>query len=201
MTSAARGKVLIVGAAIAFIAFVLPGLYGVAYAPPAGTPYASIRIDALAGFGGGLSGATGGVYNGFQGPFDFQKTLWVIIVLLLQGLLAQRIDFDTAGTLIRRIFYWVIPLGTAVLALGQFVWAFRYDHLPQAVTDRFISDLGGGQQAIAASQYLHGELGASTLLLGLGLIVAYYGVKARTGLLITLIVFVAALLARAGVLG
>src|SRR5579859_8031685 len=88
MTSSTRGTFLIVGSIIAFIGFLLPGMYGVSYNPPPGSAAASINIGSLPGFDGSFSSPSGGVYNGFSGPVDFHFTLFAIIAWFALGLFA-----------------------------------------------------------------------------------------------------------------
>jgi hypothetical protein len=59
-SSKARGSVLIAGAVIGFVGFIIPGLYGVLWAPPDGTRYAKLSLQTLKGFGGAFTFNSGG---------------------------------------------------------------------------------------------------------------------------------------------
>jgi hypothetical protein len=187
--SSARGKCLIAGAIIGFIGFVIPGLYGVAYAAPPGSPYARISLATLKGFSGSMSGATDAVYNGFSGPDSFHWAKIALITMAVLGILAHLIDLSTATKLLRYTHH-TLSLTSALVLVGSFIWAFRYNHVPSAVTRLFISDLGGGPHAVAASHYLQGQLGLSTLILGFGFLVGLYGISAVLGAAATLLIII-----------
>ena len=189
MESSIRGKFLIAGSIIAFIGFLLPGMYGVSYNPPATSTAASINVGALQGFGGSFSSASGGVYNGFGGPVDFHLTLIAILVWFGLGLYALKFDADRGIGLINKAgkhskaFHALTALAQGLIIL-QFIWAFRSGGTPSAITQKFIADLGGGQAAIDASHYLSGLLGFGTLILFFGVLVGSVGWYSRWGCLI-----------------
>jgi hypothetical protein len=187
MESSTRGKLLIIGAIIGFIGFVIPGLYGVGYAPPSKSSYAKISLGQLKGFRGSLSGPRDAVFNGFSGPNNFHWAFIALGTMVVLGLLAHIIDFDTAGRILRYTHHG-LSLLSSLIVLGSFIWAFRYNHVPPAVTNLFVSDLGGGPRAVAASHYLQGQLGFGTLILGFGMLVGLYGVSALLGGAMTLLV-------------
>jgi hypothetical protein len=189
MESSTRGKFLIAGSIIAFIGFILPGLYGVSYNPPANSATASINIGALQGFGGPFSSAGGGVYNGFGGPVDFHLTLFAILVWFGLGLYALKFDVDKGIALVNKAGkhskkYQAFTAFAQGLIILQFIWAFRSGGTPSAITQKFIDDLGGGQAAIDASHYLSGLLGFGTLILFFGLLVGSVGWYSRRGCLV-----------------
>ena len=189
MESSTRGKLLIAGSVIGFIGFAIPGLYGVGYDPPAGSSYARIDLGQLKGFQGSLSDPRDAVFNGFGGPEDFHWAFIALGTMAVLGFLAHIIDFDDAS-LILKFFHHGLSLVSTLVVLGSFIWAFRYNHAPPAVNSLFVSDLGGGPRALAASHYLQGQLGFGTLILGFGLLLGLYGVSALVGVVMTLLVIV-----------
>jgi hypothetical protein len=189
MESSARGKLLIVGAAVGFIGFVIPGLYGVAYDPPPKSSYANINLGQLKGFRGSLSGKNDAVFNGFSGPDSFHWAFVALATMVVLGFLAHIIDIEDAGKVLRYTHHG-LSLLSSLIVLGSFIWAFRYNHVPSAVTNLFISDLGGGPHAIAASHYLQGQLGFGTLILGFGMLIGLYGASALVGLAFTLLIVI-----------
>jgi hypothetical protein len=199
MDSATRGKFLIAGAIIGFLGFIIPGLYGVGYNPPAGSPYAKISLNQLPGFKSSLSNPNDAVFNGFGGPANFHWALVALCTMAVLGLLAHFIDFNDAAKLLKYIHHG-LSLASSLVILGSFIWAFRGNHLPQAVTDLFIKDLGGGTQAKAAAQYLQGQLGLGTLILGLGFLIGLYGTSAVVGCAFTILIVILIILIGTGVL-
>jgi hypothetical protein len=193
MESSARGKFLIAGSIIGFVGFVIPGLYGVGYSPPSGSPYAQINLGSLNGFRGSLSGPSDAVFNGFGGPVNFHFALIALATMAVLGLVAHVMDIDNAARILRYAHQGLALLSTLVV-LGSFIWAFRYNHVPPAVSSLFVKDLGGGTQARAASHYLQGQLGLGALILGFGLIVGLYGVSALLGGAVTVLVIILAVL-------
>jgi hypothetical protein len=199
MESSTRGKFLIVGAIIGFIGFVIPGLYGVAYDPPAHSRYARIQLNQLPGFKGAVSSPNDAVFNGFGGPASFHYALVALGAMVLLGFLAHMIDFEDAATIVRFIFKG-FSLLSSLIVLGSFIWAFRGNHLPGAVTSLFVHDLGGGPHAVAASHYLQGQLGFGTLILGLGFLIGLYGTSLAVGGAMTLVIVILIVLIGTGVL-
>jgi hypothetical protein len=193
MESSTRGKFLITGSIIGFIGFVLPGLYGVGYSPPSSSPYARINLGSLKGFRGSLSGANDAVFNGFGGPVNFHFAFIALATMAVLGLLAHVMDIDSAARILRYTHHGLALLSTLIV-LGSFIWAFRYNHVPPAVSSLFIQDLGGGTRAVAAQHYLQGQLGLGALILGLGLIVGLYGVSALLGGATSVLVIILAVL-------
>jgi hypothetical protein len=189
MESSTRGKFLIVGAVIGFIGFVIPGLYGVGYDPPAGSPYARISLATLKGFRGSLSTANDAVFNGFGGPDSFHWAFVALGTMIALGLLAHVVDFNAAAKILRYTHH-ALSLTSVLVVVGSFIWAFRYNHVPPAVTHLFIADLGGGPNAVAASHYLQGQLGFGTLILGLGFLIGLFGISALLGGIATLLVVI-----------
>jgi hypothetical protein len=118
-----------------------------------------------------------------------------MVTMIVLGLVAQKIDIDAKSKV-----YNGLKLLSSLGHLGSFIWAFRYDHLPQAVSDRFIADLGGSPQAVDASNYLRGELGASVLVLGLGFVVGLFGQSVRQGLAVTCLVILLVVLLSTGII-
>lgn len=189
MESSTRGKLLIIGSVIGFIGFAIPGLYGVGYNPPARSSYARINLGHLKGFASSLSGPRDAVFNGFGGPDNFHWAFIALGTMAVLGLLAHVIDFEDAS-LILKVFHHSLSLLSTLVVLGSFIWAFRYNHVPPVVSKLFISDLGGGPHAAAASRYLQGQLGFGTLILGFGLLLGLYGASAVLGAIMTLAVIV-----------
>jgi hypothetical protein len=189
MESSTRGKFLIVGSVIGFIGFVIPGLYGVGYDPPPGSPYAKIDLGNLKGFRGFLSGPNDALFNGFNGPDNFHFAFAALGTMAVLGFLAHIIDIEDAAKILRYTHH-ALSLVTTLIVLGSFIWAFRYNHLPPAVSNLFITDLGGGPRAVAASHYLQGQLGFGALILGFGLLVGLYGVSVLLGGAVTLLVII-----------
>lgn len=180
MESSTRGGFLIAGSIIAFIGFILPGLYGVSYNPPAQSDAASINVGGLNGFGGPISSASGGVYNGFGGPIDFHSTLIAIAIMFGLGLFAFKFDVEDGMKWLRYTHHGA-SISTGLFVTGQFIWAFRSGGTPPAITQKFIADLGGSQSAIVASHYLSGLLGFGTLILFFGLILGSVGAYPKIG--------------------
>lgn len=199
MDSAARGKFLIVGAVIGFIGFIIPGLYGVGYNPPAGSSYAKISLNQLPGFKSSLSNPNDAVFNGFGGPADFHWAFVALCTMAVLGVLAHVMDIDNASKVLKFLHHG-LSLASSLVILGSFIWAFRGDHLPQAVVNLFVKDLGGGAQANAAAHYLQGQLGFGTLILGFGFLVGLYGVSAVVGCLFTVVIIILIILIGTGVL-
>jgi hypothetical protein len=173
--SSARRTLLLTGAVVGFIGLLIPGLYGASYTPPAGSPYASINLHNLAGFSG-FGGSA--VYNGFDGPVSFHTTFIGLVVAGIVALVARVVNFENA--------LWIFTVkGVSLLGLTwsavTFIWAFRDNLTPAAMRAKFVSDLGGGKSAVAASQYLHASLGAGSLILFFGLLTAYAGVSPKIG--------------------
>jgi hypothetical protein len=199
MDSATRGKFLIAGAVIGFVGFIIPGLYGVGYNPPAGSAYARISLNQLPGFKSSLSSPNDAVFNGFGGPADFHWAFVALCTMAVLGILAHFMDFEHASKVLTYLHHG-LALVSSLVVLGSFIWAFRSNHLPQAVTDLFIKDLGGGEQAKAAAHYLQGQLGFGTLILGFGLLVGLYGVSALVGCGFTILIITLIILIGTGVL-
>ena len=199
MDSATRGKFLIVGAVIGFLGFLIPGLYGVGYNPPAGSPYATIKLNQLPGFKSSFSTPNDAVFNGFGGPADFHWALVALGTMAVLGILAHFIDFENASKILKYLHHG-LSLVSSLLILGSFIWAFRGDHLPQAVTNLFVKDLGGGPRAQAAAHYLQGQLGFGTIILGLGFLIGLYGVALLIGCGFTILIIILIILIGTGVL-
>lgn len=188
MTSKTRGGFLIAGSIIAFIGFLLPGLYGVNYSPPAHFSAANIDLSKLAGFTGAFSTATAGVYNGFSGPIDLPFTLGAIVVTAILGFLAPLINYDEGIELANNVLPKNVHNFVSVLSqlgiVGGIIWQFRSGGTPSQVTQKFIADLGGGQSAIATSHYLSASLGFGFLILFFGFLVGSVGAYTRLGCLL-----------------
>jgi hypothetical protein len=199
MESSTRGKFLLVGSVIGFIGFVIPGLYGVAYSPPAHSRYASIKLNQLKGFRGAVSTPNDAVFNGFGGPAHFHYALVALGTMVVLGVLAHMVDFDNAAKILRFLHHG-LSLVSSLVVLGSFIWAFRGNHLPAEVTNLFIKDLGGGHRAIVASHYLQGQLGFGTIILGLGFLVGLYGSSAIIGAAFTVLIIILIILIGTGVL-
>jgi hypothetical protein len=199
MSSATRGKFLIVGAVIGFLGFIIPGLYGVGYNPPAGSVYAKISLNQLQGFRSSLSNPNNAVFNGFGGPANFHWALVALCTMAILGILAHFMDFETASKVLKYLHHG-LALVSSLVILGSFIWAFRSNHLPQAVTDLFIKDLGGGAQAQTAAHYLQGQLGLGALIMGLGFLVGLYGVSVLVGGGFTILIIILIILIGTGVL-
>jgi len=199
MQSSTRGKFLLAGSAIGFLAFVTPGLYGVGYDPPAHSRYARIQLNQLTGFKGAVSSPNDAVFNGFGGPATFHFALVALVTMAVLGLLAHIIDFNNA-TKVLKFFHHGLSLVSSLVVLGSFIWAFRGNHLPPAVTNLFIHDLGGGRRAVAASRFLQGQLGFGTLILGFGFLVGLYGTSVLVGGAFTALIVILIILIGTGVL-
>jgi hypothetical protein len=180
MESSTRGKFLVTGSIIAFFGFLVPGVYGVSYNPPAHSAAASINIGGLDGFGGPFSSASGGVYNGFGGPADFHVALTAILIMFGLGLFALKFDIERGIAWLRRTHHWA-SISAGLIVVWQFIWAFRSGGTPPAITQKFIADLGGSQSAITASNYLSGLLGFGTLILFFGLLLGFVGASPKFG--------------------
>lgn len=184
MESSTRGGFLIAGSLIGFFGFIVPGLYAVAYDPPANSAAAQINLMNLKDFGSFLGGSTGGsslgIYNGFSGPVDFHITLWALILMFVLGIFATRYDVETGIIWLKRLQKWTY-IGSSLLIVGEFIWDFRYNQTPPEIIQKFISDLDGTKAAIAASHYLSGELGFGALILLFGLLLGYVGAVPKLG--------------------
>jgi hypothetical protein len=199
MTGKTRGSFLIAGSIIAFIGFLIPGLYGVSYNPPANSAAAHIVLSKLPGFGSAvaLNTANAGVYNGFGGPIHdaLSVTLISIIVTGALGLLAPFIPYDRGLKQVEKhidLARNVLPnlpknvhSGLSVISelgiVGGIIWQFRSGGMPSQITQNFIADLGGGQVAIDASHYLSASLGFGFLILFFGFLVGSVGAYTRFG--------------------
>jgi hypothetical protein len=92
-----------------------------------------------------------------------------------------------------------VGAGAVLAPVATFIWAFRFNRTPPAVTAAFVKDLGGGKAAVAASHYLTGQLGFGALILFFGMLVAFAGVMPRVGCaLLTLFVVAFVVLAIMG---
>ncbi|WP_328442433.1 hypothetical protein [Amycolatopsis sp. NBC_00438] len=180
MESKTRGGFVIAGSVIGFLGFVLPSLYGATYEPPPGSPLAHVVLTGLKDFGGGVGGGNFAVFNGFAGPVNFHPTLYSLIALTLIGIVGLNWNIDNA-TLIAKVAGYSVSAVAMLWPIAQFIWEFRYDRTPATIRDVFVADLGGGQNAVTAAQYVHGELGLGTLILAFGLLVAGVGVKPIVG--------------------
>jgi hypothetical protein len=141
-----------------------------------------------------MSSPTDAVFNGSSGPASFHWALAALGTMAVLGLLGHVIDIDDAAKLLRYLHHG-LALTSSLVILGSFIWAFRSNHLPTAVSDLFIQDLGGGRHAVIASHYLQGQLGFGTLILGFGFLVGLYGTSlavgaAFTGLIVILIILI-----------
>lgn len=180
MKSSTRGGFLIAGSIIAFIGFLIPGLYGVSYDPPAHSAAANITLNTLSNFNGAITSATGGVYNSFSGPIDLHTTLLAIAVTAILGFLAEAIDLDKAVAWVKNTHH-VLSVGFQLYSIGGIIWQFRYNETPSQITEKFIADLGGSQAAITASHYLSASLGFGFLILFFGFLVGSVGAYSRVG--------------------
>ena len=180
MTSRTRGGFLIAGSIIAFIGFIIPGLYGVSYDPPAQSVASHITLSTLTSFNGLFTFARGGVYNGFSGPIDLHTTLIAIIVTGVLGFFAEAIDLDKAVAWIKNT-HPALSVGSQLYSIGSIIWQFRSDETPSQITQKFITTLGGGQPAIAASHYLSASLGLGFLIVFVGFLVGSVGAYSRVG--------------------
>ena len=185
MTNKGKSAWLIAGAIVGLIGFWIPGVYGVGFSPPAGSPYAKINLGSLPGFGGGalsVVGAHGAVYNGYSGPVDFHLTLIALLVIGVVGLAGRMWNLKTeTGFKIAHYLGYTVKIGSILLIVGEFIWAFRFDRTPPAITDAFVRALGGGPSAVAASQYLSGSLGLGALIMFFGLLLATVGIAPKIG--------------------
>lgn len=187
MTGKTRGGFLIAGSIIAFIGFLIPGLYGISYNPPANSAAANIVLSKLTGFNSAvaLNTTNAGVYNGFSGPIDLHVTLVSIIVTGILGLLAPFIPYGKGIDLAKKALPQSVHSGLTVISelgiVGGIIWQFRSGGMPSQVTQKFIANLGGGQAAISASHYLSASLGFGFLILFFGFLVAYVGANSRVG--------------------
>ncbi len=181
-----RGRFLIWGSIIAFVGFLIPGLYGVNYAPPTGFNPQSIDFSKLKDFNGALSGTNGGVYNGFGGPVDLHPTLYAIIISAILGFIAFRVDLDRAIAVSKNAVSYIpllkgASISAQLLSLVQLVWGFRNNMIPTEIMQKFITDLGNNQQAIKTAHYLQASLGFGTLIMIFGLLIAFVGITPRVG--------------------
>ena len=196
MTSRGRGLFLIAGGVITGLGLVIPGLYGVSFSPPAGSRYAAIDLARLAGFSAAAVGnSQSAVYNGFGGPVSFVATQVADLVMLIVGIVVavRNVEVSSAQSTVLRagqaaqfvvhkhIVLKLSAIGAAAITVGNFIWAFRFNETPPAITRLFVADLGGGQNAVAASHYLSGSLGAGTVLLFFGLLIGFAGAFPRIG--------------------
>lgn len=194
MSSSTRGKFLLAGSVIAFIGFVIPGMYGVEYSPPSGSGYPPVYADQLLGFAG--------VYNGFNGPYNCREMLISIIIMFVLGLVVHVIDFNVAYRMLSgaqklaHLVFDVSGLMAGVGSIAYFIWQFTGDRTPQAIRQTFIDRLGGGDKAVEASQHVTGTLGLATIIAFCGMLVALIGVLPKTFGIIsgTLVVGIAVLL-------
>jgi hypothetical protein len=139
-----------------------------------------VVLTTLKDFGGGIGIGNGAVFNGFGGPVNFHPTLISLIALTIVGFAGLLWDVQNAVKVARYVHH-SVAAAALLTPVVQFIWEFRYDRTPAAIRDAFVADRGGGQNAIAASQYVHGELGLGTLILAFGLLVAGVGVSPRIG--------------------
>lgn len=201
MASKTRGGFLVAGGLIAGLGLLIPGLYGVSFDPPANSPYAKIDLSHLDGFSTAISSSTGAVYNGFGGPVDFAASQLAVLIMLAVGILVVWLKIDivdaqkvvrktgkVAGLLLHKhVLFKLSTILTAAVILGNFIWGFRFNRTPPALTQRFVTDLGGGQSATAAAHYLSGSLGLGALILLFGLLIGFAGAFPRIGCSILLL--------------
>lgn len=185
MSSKVRGAFLIVGSIVAFIGFWIPGLYGVSYKPPANTSASKIVLNSLSHFGGSFTGATSGVYSGFNGPIDLHLTWISILVTFALGLFAEVINLDKMVSWIKEN-HPLLSVGSQVTTIGSIIWEFRFNQTPYQITQAFITDLGRTQTSINASHYLSSSLGFGFLILLFGFLIGSAGTYSKRGCLLLL---------------
>jgi hypothetical protein len=196
MASKTRGGFLIAGGLIAALGLLIPGLYGVSFDPPANSPYAKIDLSHLNGFAAAaVSSGDSAVYNGFGGPVSFAASQLAVLVMLAVGILVVWLKIDIAQAekavqrsgkaitflLHKHVLFKLFTVLSAAVILGNFIWGFRFNRTPPALTQRFVADLGGGQFATTAAHYLSGSLGLGALILFFGLLIGFAGAFPRIG--------------------
>lgn len=206
MTSKSRGIFLIVGGVIGGLGLLIPGLYGVSFDPPANTTYANVDLTKLGGFSSApVIGQDSAVYNAFGGPVNFAATQVAVLVMLAVGILvvALKIDVEAAertaqkaGNVLGYIVHGHIvvklsAIGSAAVVIANFIWGFRFNRTPPAITQAFVADLGGGKSATTAAQYLSGSLGLGALILFFGLLLGFAGAFPRIGCSVLLLLVAA----------
>lgn len=180
MSSKVRGAFLMIGSIIAFIGFVIPGLYGVTYNPPAHSEASKIVLNTLPHFTGGVSGSNFGVYNGFGGPIDLHITWISIIVTFLLGFFAEVVDIDKTVQWLKKN-HPLLAVFSQITAIGSIIWKFRFNQTPSEIPQAFIADLKGSTLAVSASHYLSSTLGLGFLILLFGFVVGSVGAYSGRG--------------------
>lgn len=183
MSSKVRGQFLIAGSIIAFIGFLIPGLYGVSYHPPTHSTASKIVLNNLPHFSGSITTATSGVYNGFSGPIDLHFTWISIIVTFALGLFAEIVDLDKTVGWIKKN-HPPLSVASQLITIGSIIWSFRFNQTPSQIPQAFIADLGGSQMARDASHYLSATLGLGFLILLFGFLVGSAGAYSKRGCLL-----------------
>jgi hypothetical protein len=178
MAPAKRSGFLLVGSAIAFIGFVIPGMYGVEYTPPPVAGYPAVYDDRVLGFTG--------VFNGFDGPYKCHEMLVSIIAMAVLGLAVNVMDFSSAWhglTTIGKVGHGLYH-GSGVFAgvgsIAYFIWQFRSGQTPEAIRVSFADRLGGGTAAVNASHYVTASLGLATIIAFVGMLIALVGILPKT---------------------
>ena len=119
----------------------------------------------------------------------FHPALWAVGVTAAIGLLVVglKVDIESAKSAVGSsmklagISFKVASIGTEAFIVANFIWAFRFNRTPPAITQAFVKDLGGTPSAIAASHYLSGQLGLGALILLFGLLLGLAGISPRVG--------------------
>lgn len=167
---------MVAGSVIGFIGLLVPGMYDVSYHPPPGAGYPDDDDPRLRGFDD--------VFNGFNGPYNFEKVIWPLAFLALLGFVAPlayseavRVANRYVGLLLH-LSHFSLSVIAAVSALALFIWDYRWDFTPQSIRDAFVIRLGGGDEAVDASYFVSSSLGAATLVVLLGALVGIVGALA-----------------------
>ncbi len=179
MSGIVRLAFILTGVGIAVAGLLLPGIYSVDYAPPAEVGYPAVNDPRLTGFVG--------VFNAFSGPFSFRQMVWPMVILTVVGLTAPLIPDqrftqmkDAIGRITTMIAHKSIGVGSAISCILLFMWQYRYGQSPQAVRTVFENRIGTGI-GHDASYFVSGNLGAATLVVLLGLLVAMLGILPKIG--------------------